>query len=104
MHVTPEDVTNALMKWGENDLANKGSMFNQALVYFVLLQGKDKVKQLIKPLDMLSDNVTFDVDQMQTNLVKTIDKFGGTFHVDYLNYNFDRYDLEKIFSYLRGEL
>lgn len=63
-----------------------------------------KVKQLIKPLDMLSNNGAFDVDQLHTNLVKTLDKFGGTFHVDYLNYNFDRDDLEKIFSYLRGEL
>ena len=104
MQVTIEDITNALMKWGENDLANKGSMFNQALVYFVLLQGKDKVKQLIKPLDMLSDNGTFDVDQLHTNLVKTLEKFGGTFHVNYLNYNFDEEDLERIFGYLRGEL
>lgn len=68
------------------------------------LATKDKVKQLIKPLDMLSDNGTFDVDQLHTNLTKTLEKFGGTFHVNYLNYNFDGEDLERIFGYLRGEL
>ena len=53
---------------------------------------------------MLSDNGTFDVDQLHTNLAKTLEKFGGTFHVNYLNYNFDGEDLKRIFGYLRGEL
>ena len=53
---------------------------------------------------MLSDNGIFDVDQLDASLAKALEEFGGTFHVNYLNYNFDGEDLERIFGYLRGEL
>lgn len=67
-------------------------------------KSRKKSVTLIIDYTKLGVALMLDVDQLHTNLVKTLDKFGGTFHVDYLNYNFDRDDLEKIFSYLRGEL
>lgn len=101
MQVSIDDLSNAFLKWAENDLAKKGNVFNQAIVFFLILQGGSKVKDMIAPLNILADSDgKFDKDTLHTNLKTTLEKIGGKLHINQLNYDFDSEDLDRVFDYL----
>lgn len=101
MQVTTDELANALLKWAEGDLAKKGNVLNQAIVIFLILQGGNKVKDMLAPLNFLADSDgKFDKDTLYTNLKTTLEKIGGNLHIKQLNYDFDNEDLDKVFEYL----
>lgn len=101
MQVSTDDLSNAFLKWAENDLTKKGNVFNQAIVIFLILQGGSKVKDMIAPLNILADSDgKFDKDTLHTNFKTTLEKIGGKLHINQLNYDFDGEDLDRVFDYL----
>lgn len=93
---------NAVMKWLENDVLSKGTPIQQAMLTFVLLQGKNKINSMLGNLSVLSDNDNFELELLQQNMNRALSKCGNKFTIPYLNYNFDNQDLNTIFNYIRS--
>lgn len=102
MNVTTQQISNAISKWFEADVLPKGNMFQQGISLFIFLQAKPRLDNLISGLNMLSDNGQFDIDEIGGNLGKALEKMGGSFTLPFIDYKFDKDDLDKIIVYLRN--
>lgn len=102
MNVTTQQISIAIARWFETDVLPKGSLFQQGISTFIFLQAKPRLDNLINGLNMLSDNGNFDVDELCGNLNKSLDKMGGSFTLPFIDYKFDKEDLDKIIMYLRN--
>lgn len=103
MQITTEQFTQAVEKWIDNDLANKGSVWQKGLLVFLVNQGRPKLEQLLNSMQIVADNQgKFDVDNLHKNMKLALNKMGDRAIIPLINYTFDEVDLDKIFGYLEG--
>lgn len=101
MQITTEQFTQAVEKWIDNDLANKGSVWQKGLLVFLVNQGKPKLEQMLNSLQIVADGQgKFDVDSLHKNMKLALSKMGERVTIPLINYTFDEVDLSKIFGYL----
>lgn len=101
MQVTSNDLFIALDKWITNDLLTKGSPLQKGITTFLVLQGKNKLKEMIEPLAFLADKEgKFIKEDLHTNMKEALKQMGNSYNIPIINYTFDQADLDKIFSYL----
>ena len=103
MQITTEQFTQAVEKWIDNDLANKGSVWQKGLLVFLVNQGRPKLEQLLNSMQIVADSQgKFDVDNLHKNMKLALNKMGDRATIPLINYTFDEVDLDKIFGYLEG--
>lgn len=103
MQVTTDDFLNALEQWVKTDLLSKGNGWQKAGAMFVFLQGKERIRLMLNQLNALSDDGKFDVDILHDHLNQALSVAGNSLNVPLLNYQFDKVDLDKVFTYLKGQ-
>lgn len=101
MQVTTDDFLNSLEQWIKNDLMTKGNGWQKAGAMFIFLQSKERIRSMLMQLAPLSDNGKFEVDSLHDHLTQALAAAGNTLTVPFLNYQFDKIDLDKIFTYLK---
>ena len=52
MQITTEQFTQAVEKWIDTDLANKGSIWQKGLLVFLVNQGRPKLEQLLNSMQI----------------------------------------------------
>jgi len=105
MKISVENFAKAIDKWVNNELLNKGSVFQRGVTSFLYLQGKSKIQDMLSNLSILADEQgNFNYTDLQNNLIKSFEIMGNQFTVSIINYNFDRNDLNKIFEYCKEYL
>lgn len=105
MKISVENFIKAIDKWINNELLNKGSVFQRGITSFLYLQGKSKIQDMLSNLSILADEQgNFNYTDLQNNLIKSFEIMGNQFTVPIINYNFDRNDLNKIFEYCKEYL
>lgn len=99
MKININDLPKVLNDWTAQVLMPKSSMLQQGLVTFVLLQGQNKIKQMLEPLKFLADeNGNFELEELHNNLGQALAKMNGVYTIPFLNYNFDKADLDQAFD------
>ncbi len=102
MQITTDNFITAIEKWAENDLVSHGSIIQKGFTTFLVLQGKTKLRQMMSQLQILADDKgMFDLDDLHTNLSAALDAMNGIFTIPLINYNFDKQDLEQVFTYAK---
>ena len=105
MKISVENFIKAIDKWINNELLNKGSVFQRGITSFLYLQGKSKIQDMLSNLSILADEQgNFNYTDLQNNLIKSFEIMGNQCTVPIINYNFDRNDLNKIFEYCKEYL
>ena len=56
MQITIEQFTQAVEKWIDNDLANKGSVWQKGLLVFLVNQGRPKLEQILNSMQIVADS------------------------------------------------
>lgn len=103
MQITTEQFTQAVERWIDNDLANKGSVWQKGLLVFLVNQGRPKLEQLLNSMQIVADSQgKFDVDNLHKNMKLALNKMGDKATIPLINYTFDEVDLDKIFNYIRS--
>lgn len=104
MQITTEQFTQAVEKWIDNDLANKGSIWQKGLLVFIVNQGKTKLESMLGSLQLLADEQgRFEVSSLHKNMKLALDKMGSKVTIPLINYTFDEVDLSKIFNYIEED-
>ena len=102
MKITVQQFSDAVIKWIETDLVNKGNPFQQGVLTFIMLQGKTKLTEMLNSLSYLSDNGSLDLELLHQNMARALNKMGGKLTIPFINYNLDNSDLNSIFTIARG--
>lgn len=102
MRVTTKDISTGIVKWIEQDMIPKGTLFQQGVVTFLLLQGKPRLDSMLSSLALLSDNGEFDLDELDINLHEALAKMGGKYTLPIINYTIDSDDLDLIVQHIKG--
>lgn len=101
MDITIQDISDGLVKWAEHDLLNKGTLFQQGVAMFVYLQAKPRINNLLSSLTMLSDDGVFELEELEHNLRKALDKMGGVLTLPVIDYTIDADDLDTLFKFIK---
>lgn len=104
MNITIEHISKGIIHWAEVDLISKGSLIQQGITTFIVLQTKPRIMNMLSSLVLLSDNGVFDIDELSTNLHKGLEKMGGVYSIPLINYQFDVDDLDNIIEYIRKQV
>lgn len=104
MLVSTDDIIKSVEEWIDADLMQKGTLFQQALMTFVILQGKSKLETMLSTIGFLADeNGRFEYDDLKKNATAALNKMNGKIPIPVINYVFDLADLEKIFEHLKDK-
>ena len=104
MKINIQDLPKALTAWAEQSLMPKSSLAQKGVITFILLQGKNKINELLMPLKLLADkDGNFDVEELQQNLSKSLEAMGGKYTLPILNYVFDKEDLDLMFEIIKKD-
>lgn len=102
MIIKSNEIEKAIVSFVENDLMSKGNALQQGILTFVLLQGKNKIKNMLSFITYFADDKgEFNLEELHQNLSKTLSKMGGKYTIPLINYNLDNDDLNTIFEYIR---
>lgn len=97
MKISSSDFGKAVNSWAELYLVNKGSLLQQGVTTFLILQMQPKLDTLFNMFSFLADdNGMFELEILHKNLQTALEKMGGSYTVPLINYVFDRADLDKI--------
>ena len=104
MKITIEHISKGITHWAEKDLVSKGSLLQQGLTTFIVLQAKPRIMNMLSSLVLLSDEGEFDLDELSNNLHQGLEKMGGSYTIPLINYVFDVDDLDNIIQYIRNQV
>lgn len=97
MKISSSDFGKAVEKWAENYLVNKGTLLQQGVTTFLILQMKPKAEVLFSKFAFLADEQgMFELEILHKNLITALDKMGGRYTVPLIDYVFDSADIDKI--------
>ena len=103
MIIKSNELEKAIVSFIENDLMGKGNALQQGILTFVLLQGKDKIRNMLSFITYFADDKgEFNLEELHQNLSKALSKMGGKYTIPLINYNLDNDDLNTIFEYIRS--
>ena len=103
MIIKSNEIEKAIVSFVENDLMNKGNALQQGILTFVLLQGKNKINNMLSFITYFADEKgEFNLEELHQNLSKALSKMGGKYTIPLINYNLDNDDLNTIFEYIRS--
>lgn len=103
MIIKSNEIEKAIVSFVENDLMSKGNALQQGILTFVLLQGKNKIKNMLYFITYFADDKgEFNLEELHQNLSKALSKMGGKYTIPLINYNLDNDDLNTIFEYVRS--
>ena len=99
MKINISDFPKVINDWAAQVLIPKSSLLQQGVITFVLLQGQNKINQMLEPLKFLADeNGNFELEDLHNNLGQALAKMNGVYTIPFLNYNFDKADLDQAFD------
>ena len=99
MKINISDFSKVINDWAAQVLIPKSSLLQQGVITFVLLQGQNKINQMLEPLKILADeNGNFELEELHNNLGQALAKMNGVYTIPFLNYNFDKADLDQAFD------
>lgn len=102
MKINISDLPKVVNDWIDQVLIPKSSLLQQGLLTFVKLQGQHKITQVLEPLKILADNDgNFELDELHNNLGQALAKMNGVYTIPFLNYNFDKDDLDQAFEFAK---
>ena len=65
MNITIEHISKGIIHWAEVDLISKGSLIQQGITTFIVLQTKPRIMNILSSLVLLSDNGVFDIESLE---------------------------------------
>lgn len=105
MKISSSDFAKSVEQWAEQELCNKGSVFQQGVSTFLVLQFKPKIEHALDSFKFLAgDDGLFELEILQENIGKALEKMGGTYTIPMINYVFDSADLDVIFKFAKEHI
>lgn len=88
-----------VVAWIDEVLIPKSSGTQTFLITLYMLQNQSKVDEMLEPMKVFADaDGNFDLDYTKANANVALEKAGGVMTLPYINYNFDKDDLDKVFE------
>lgn len=102
MKISSSDFGKAVETWAEKELCSKGSLVQQGLTTFLVLQAKPKIQGMFDQFAFLADkDGLFELESLHDNLSAALQKMKGQYTIPVINYVFDSADLDKIFEFAK---
>lgn len=98
MNINIKDITPICMEWLDTAVIPQAQPVLKAILIFTIAQAKDRINQkLITFFQMFADqDGNLDFDETFKNLNLALDGVSGKITLPYINWDFDKSDLEKI--------
>ena len=99
MKIHISKLKNVALNWLDEVIMPKSSGLQKFVLVFSTLQMKDQIDELINKAALFADKDGYlDLEVTKANAITALDKAGGYITLPYINWNFDKDDLDKFFD------
>lgn len=87
------------IQWIDAEVMPKSSSLQKFLLTFAILQMDNQIDQYIQKAVLFADKEGYiDLDKAKENTSIALEKAGGIINIPFLDWNFDKEDLDKVFA------
>lgn len=87
------------IQWIDAEVMPKSSPLQKFLLTFAILQMDNQIDQYIQKAVLFADKEGYiDLDKAKENTSIALEKAGGIINIPFLDWNFDKEDLDKVFA------